>query len=548
VFLTAHAGRQINPSVADMASPTREYFESPLSDVIVEKRSRRRGWLAAACVAAILLVGFWPSFDSIALPMDEGMVLVYPELISHGQIPYRDFETFYGPANLYVLAGCYRLFETNIFTERAIGLVYRSIAILSIFGIARRWGTAGATGAMLVGGGLLICTQLIAFAWIGGLAAALGALWILSSEVRSGRYFGAGLLAGLALLFRPDIGLAIGASALPFLWVAGWRQRAEYAAGFGIMLGLLAALAVEAGLMNVWNNLFFYPVVMSNPGRHFPLGSVQPYLLKLLVLHIVASLTIAGAGLLALRKNPGCGKGLVLLSVAGFALTLTPQAAQRLDFGHFVFAGLVSFSFLPIALADLLKKLPWPVNRSFAPIAAVVFTICVVETVAPELTTDIRAAFAAGFRTKGEAVVFVEQQGRSFPFHSQSVARYAGRLFEKLDQLSTPGQRLFVGPADLRRTNYSDTYIYHLCPKLRPATYFLEMNPFSANRPDSRLAGDIASADWVVLNKAWDNWREPNRCVENGSDAPNRVVETGFTRIAEYGPYLLFQRKTVAGP
>jgi hypothetical protein len=116
-------------------------------------------------------------------------------------------------------------------------------------------------------------------------------------------------------------------------------------------------------------------------------------------------------------------------------------------------------------------------------------------------------------------------------------------LFEKLETLSKPGERLFVGPGDLRRTNYSDTYIYHIFPKLRPASYFLEMNPFSANRPGSRLATDVASADWLVLNRAWDNWQEPNRSVENGEDTANQVVQTQFTQIGEYGPFLLFQHK-----
>lgn len=548
MFSTPHVCRHHDDLIAGMSSAATSCFTPPISDAIPEKGSPRLAWLAAVFVTAVLLIGFWPSFDSIALPMDEGMVLVYPELISHGQIPYRDFETFYGPANLYVLGAVYQLFETNIFTERAVGLVYRSITILAIFGIARRWGTASASAAMFVGGVVLIGTQLIAFAWIGGLAAALGSLWILSSDTRPGRHFGAGLLAGLALLFRPDIGLAVAGSALPFLWVASWRQRGKYAAGFAIMLSLLAAITLQAGLTNVWNNLFFYPVVLSNPGRHFPLGSVQPYLLKLLGLHIIASLAIAADGLIALRKDRVSAKGLVLLSVAVFALTLTPQAVQRLDFGHFVFAGLVSLAFLPIALADLVKKLAWPANRWFVPIAALILSVGAIATVAPELATDVRAAFVAGLSTKSDAAVFLKQNGRSFPFHSRSIAGHAGRVFEKLEQLSSPGQRLFVGPADLRRTNYSDTYIYHLFPKLRPATYFLEMNPFSANRPGSRLAGDIASADWVVLNRAWDNWREPNRCVENGPDEPNRVVLSNFTRVAESGPYLLFQRKPAASP
>ena len=124
-----------------------------------------------------------------------------------------------------------------------------------------------------------------------------------------------------------------------------------------------------------------------------------------------------------------------------------------------------------------------------------------------------------------------------------SLVRAIGRMLDKLDKLSKPGERFFVGPADLRRTNYCDTCFYHLMPKLRPATYFLEMNPLSANRPGSRLAADVASADWLLLNRWLDNWNEQNSSREFGSDAPNDVVRENFVFVGHYGPFGLFRRK-----
>ena len=80
-------------------------------------------------------------------------------------------------------------------------------------------------------------------------------------------------------------------------------------------------------------------------------------------------------------------------------------------------------------------------------------------------------------------------------------------------------------------------------PEFVPATYFLEMNPFSANRPNSRLTEDIASADWLVLNRAWDFWGEPNASQQYGPDAPNEVVRTQFERCARHGTFELYRRK-----
>jgi len=94
----------------------------------------------AIALCGIFTLGIWPAFHSPAIPMDEGMVLVYPEMILKGQLPYRDFESITGPGNSMILAGAYAGFGPNLFVERAVGLAYRIFIVLAIFGIAQRWG------------------------------------------------------------------------------------------------------------------------------------------------------------------------------------------------------------------------------------------------------------------------------------------------------------------------------------------------------------------------------------------------------------------------
>ena len=163
-------------------------------------------------------------------------------------------------------------------------------------------------------------------------------------------------------------------------------------------------------------------------------------------------------------------------------------------------------------------------------------TLAVISALAPHI---IRQSF--GFGQKEAA--FVEHNGRSFPLDSISTAHETAALLDKITKLALPGQRLFVGPADLRRTNYNDTFIYYLLPQLTPATYFLEMNPLSANRPGSRLAGDIRSADWLVLDHRLDQWNEPNDSRRFGSNEPNEVVQSYFELSARQGSYDLYRRK-----
>jgi hypothetical protein len=509
----------------------------------VHSNARRNKTVVAVLVLLTLLIGFWPLFDQAALPMDEGTLLVYPELVSHGQLPYRDFETFYGPANLWVLSAAFSTFGTNIFVERGVGLLYRVIVLLAIFGIAQRWGTILAAGVMFIAGMLLLPLQLPAYAWMGALACGLTALLVLTFGESKLRCFIAGLIAGFALLFRPDVGPAMLLSALPFLYTVSLKRRLSYFGGIAAGLLPLCVLTLLAGPVQVLNNLFLFPVIHCNPARRFPLFSVGLSLLGLLLLHAVACAANFAAGFVALRRDHSKVNARLLLGATLFSAGLTSQATQRLDMLHFFLVGFLSISLLPISLALLASA-----GRAYQSSRAVAFlaifsVIALVGPIAHEATSVMWDAFSTAFDTSRVRVGFVNQRDRSFPFQSLQTARAAGKMFENLEVLSKSGERLFVGPADLRRTNGCDTFIYHLFPKLRPATYFLEMNPFSANRPGSRLAADVRSADWLVLNREQDARQEPNRSVEAGSDGPNTVVQTCFSLIGEYPPYLLFRRK-----
>ncbi len=502
--------------------------------------------IAPILVVLTLLLAFGPMFDYPAMPMDEGTLVVYPELVAQGQLPYRDFETFYGPANLWVLSAAFSLFGTSITVERTVGLLYRIVILVAIFGIARRWGTALAAGAMGIAGALLLPLHLPAFAWMGALACALTSLWIGGTSHRAASL--SGLFAGLTLLFRPDVGPAVLLGALPFLYEMSWRRRLCYCGGMGLGLLPLAWLTVLAGPAQVFNNLFLFPVVHCNPGRRLPLGSIEPSLLILLAFHFFACITNVTAGVRIFRKAGGDANRGLLLAIALFSAGLSFQATQRLDIIHFLFVGFLSIALLPVSLAVIIKGKD-DAPPSFAPpMLAVVSVIAVVATLTPETTILIRDAFLGAFTTStGRSVVLVNGD-RAFPARLGPWTRPTMDMFDKLQVLAKPGERLFVGPADLRRTNCNDTFIYHLFPQLRPATYFLEMNPFSANRPGSRLAADVQSADWLILNRYWDTWQEPNRSTEYGASAPNDIVREEFDLKGEYATYLLYRRRTAALP
>ena len=152
---------------------------------------------------------------------------VYPEMLMHGKLPYRDYQTFYGPANPAFLAAVFSAFGTNIFIERTVGLFYRLLVLLAIFAITRCWGNTIALGCLVVTGCLLLGTYLPAYAWFGAMVCALWSLWSSSRSDSKIRCFFGGALAGLALLFRPDVGPSMIFGALPRLHAMTWPTRPE---------------------------------------------------------------------------------------------------------------------------------------------------------------------------------------------------------------------------------------------------------------------------------------------------------------------------------
>jgi hypothetical protein len=271
--------------------------------------------------------------------------------------------------------------------------------------------------------------------------------------------------------------------------------------------------------------------------------SAAPYLIGLFFMHIAAVATNILVGILAIRgdrKNPAAR---LLLSLGLLGLGLTHQAAQRLDFGHLASAALLSITALPLSIFWLHSHWRSTPARPRHAVLATVIVLILLQVIAPNL----------GVRTLNKAVdsldgvtpyaIFVEHRGRSFPAHSPQAALSLIEILNRVEKLAAPGDRLFVGPADLRRTNCNETYIYHLLPQLCPATYFLEMNPQSANRPNSRLASDVATADWLILSHLCDKWNEPNESMRFESDAPMQVVQTNFQLCGRSGTYDLYRRR-----
>lgn len=542
-------------------------------------------WRTGAVVVGVLVVfglTLRALFRYQGPPMEEGFMLVFPEQVLDGQVPHRDFLHLYGPGSLWALAGWYRVFGVSITAERIFGAAQLGAIVFGVMALVRPWGrqVMAASGAL----GVLFTTTavgLAALAWNGAVALAVAALWVglrarrwltdaagvdsAEAERRAGRLLVvAGLLAGWALLFRPDVVVAVVISTLAVGAGLTWAQRRRWLMGAGLGVAPYLVLLATAGPGTVVDGLLIDPVFKLRDGRSLPrpptwdqfdgaLSKVaslresvswplpaldspnQTFVWFFLLLAVV--LFVVGVGWWRVRAEPEAWRPRVLLAVGLFGLGLLPQALQRPDSTHLAWVSCVPVAFLPAAMAEVLSHVAIRPVRRLAPTFAALGVLLIPLLVIPHFTARTWVDLV-NQSARNEVFGYpVDNDGRRFYLGSEEIAGVAQRMLDDVDAKAKPGQRLFVGTADLRKTPYSDAYLYHLLSDLVPATRYIEMDPGVANRADSGMAAEIAGSDWLILSHVWDVWVEPNGSQEFGSDIPNQVVRADFCPVGDYAPY-----------
>jgi hypothetical protein len=542
------------------------------------RRRLRFDWRDLVAVA-VVLAGFALPLRGLLRyqgpPMEEGFMLVFPQEVLRGAVPHVDFLHLYGPGSLWVLAGVYKLFGESLATERIFGLLQHMGIVFGVFAVARPWGrrvavTCALTSLVIV----LPPIGLTALAWNGAVALALWAVWTASRSSQGDDHNDsdrrpttgsprhlliAGILAGFALLYRPDLVLALSLGLGAAVWRPTVRRLRPLMAGLLIGIAPVMVLVAEAGIGPMVQGMVIDPVFRLRPGRSLPVppswNQLDGWLQKAAGLRTLGwplpapssaqqvaiwfylvpfgVLFVLGTGVWAVRRDPHRAQARALRTVGFFGLGLLTQAFQRPDTAHFAWVSCVPLALVPVAVTELVRGRSWPSWRrsltAIAPVAVLVLALI------PHYT--IRTYVDLSEQSFGRNVFGypVNHDGRNFYYGSKDAADAANDLAQVLGTRSRPGQRLFVGPVDLRQTPYSDAFFYYLFPKLVPATYFIEMDPGIANAKGSRLPADVASADWLILSNVWTGWTEPNASRHVGPDTANEVVRRRFCSVQRFG-------------
>ena len=555
-------------------------------------------WAGLTLVAVLVAIPLRGLYRFTGGTMEEGFMLYFPERIAHGDVPNVDFLHLYGPGSLHVLAGWYGVFGHNLAAERTFGLLQHVGILLALFTLARAWGRLAATAvAALAVFYVLTPIALTAMAWNGGLALTLwSAVFVLRAihvggdhrcwsasrpspraSARSA-WFVAGVLAGLALTYRPDLVVAV---ALLFGWALWRRGGAWRPVLLGGAVGMVPMWVhlVMAGPVDAFRGMVIDPVFNLRSGRELPRppswgrldGGLQAVAEEIppwwRLPHLPASQTlftwfflmlVVAVGMLVLavvlrrrdvsrasdQSRPITGRTTTLLVVGLLSVGILPQGLQRPDSAHLLWVTCVPFPFLVPATMEVVTR--WRPRLDFrrAAVAGMAVALLVTFTFTALFTFRYYLLHTRVGLGQVPQAFKVRRDDRYFYLGDRRAFEGVQAAVDALDRLAEPGARLLVGPSDLRRTWYSDVFVYWLFPELEPATYFIEMDPGLANADGSGLAEDVAAADFVILTGLWDGWMEPNSSMDFGSAEPNRVLAEHFCVVGDYtdGQAVLYRR------
>jgi hypothetical protein len=415
-----------------------------------------------------------------------------------------------------------------------VGLLYRLVIVFSLFLIGRRLGSVlGGVSAALVAMTIMADDLIWAYATYGALAFGLLGLALLAegAAATQGRLqtcllVAAGVASGVAALVRFDFGLAIVLGAIPILALTFRHALVRFGAG------LLATLAIYAVHLAIVGPARIQRVVedllAAGSGRYLQRQTIWDYPGNLLAVATLAAAGLVGAGAFLAWRNRRDLEARVALSAGLFSLALLPLTISRMDPFHIRPYAIVPLSLLP-GLVLLVVRAIAPGRK-----AIVAGSLLVAAGV-------VWGAAHYGHYTVDHFRTVRDVRGGYRGFYDDDSAG-ARVVVERARRLASPGDALFVGPQDLRRTNYGPTYMYFLLRELRPASYYMEMNPGTANREGSGLADELRRADWLILSSEWDNWDEPNDSSKYGPSEPNEVVRDDFCLRIERGQYRLYER------
>ena len=526
----------------------------------------------------VFLVTFCLLFGGMSLRpglYDEGIVLTGAMRVAAGQIAHRDFYFIYGPAEIYLLAGLFKVFGSSLLVERLFDLSIKAMVVTSVYSLL----------SLYCRRSIAVFISILAGMWIFslnefGLAITpVSLLNIVSSAVLIPVFAGrvsirrmltAGAISGATLLFRYDTGIALlgvhGCAILIAICLryqgAANRVRSyasafwPYLAGFGLVTvpPALYYLSV-APIFPLFHDVILFPSKYYHSGRNLPFPRV--YLIGLENLALYLPLVVMSVSLCILafphfsasrnsrsttQDNPrerqwrgflvtfGLLLAAMYLAIIPSLLVIAVLYEHRSAFARplgFCISGMLWISLVSATWSSLHEiKQQYKEHSSLAQ-----RILSKSRNRSPEIQTTwckIKNPLTTG-------LCFLPEDDRI-------------RAIEFVGSHTRPGQSLFSGQGHHDRVFANDNLIYFATQRM-PATHWSHFDPDLQNRYDiqTQIVHELEgnAPPYIVLDSEFDSLREPNDSANSsGAFLLDNYIHDKYELIETFGIMSIWKERS----
>jgi hypothetical protein len=524
---------------------------------------------------------------------DEGLIVFGAQRVLEGDIPYRDFWSLYAPGQFYAVAGLFSLFGSSVLVERLWDVAVRAAVVAFGFMWARRlkaraYAYAASVTILLILAGAGFHGFPIIHALLFGLISGYLVLAGSGAAQPTAYFVAAGALAGVAALFRHDIGFyvfaaeALALACRPIIAQSGHSlnkpARKLLALGGGAVV-VVAPVAIWL-LMNVpahdlWFSLFdyvmtTYPAVRGMPFPDPPnprsllsgTQSAADFNESALIYFPLAAAAMGIVHVLrAARKQPESSEqslqsfGVLLLSLMSMFLYL--KGMVRVSSLHLL-QSIVPAVLLVFVLAGRGSRATSRLRYAVPFVAvAVVFGLAAsharsayvaarenwsaLRPFMPEAPRGLRGALAQVCTPQAGL-----ERARCFQVRPDDAA-----VIQFLQQQSSPNEVIYIGTSVHDRIFINNIMLYFLAE--RPsATKWHQFDPGvqTTTTVQSEIVDELTrhKVRYLVLSSEWAENREPNAsALSSGVTLLDDYIRSNFVKAQEFGHASIWERQPRSG-
>jgi hypothetical protein len=500
---------------------------------------------------------------------DEGIVLTGAMRVVAGQIPHRDFYFIYGPAEIYILAGLFKVFGPSLLVERLFDLLIKALLVTSVYGVVASYCRRS----------IAVFVSIVTVMWLFGLnefglaitpvslfnvvGSAL-LLPVFAGRVSTRRMLAAGAISGAASLFRYDTGIALLGIHVCVIAIAVYLGANETRNRLRTFSSIFWPYLVGFALLTVVPALYYFSVappaplfhdIILFPGKYYARARNLPFpplsIRGLENLGIYLPIAIAGLSLYGLVKlrfgavkewkgflitfglllGVMYVKGLVRVSVVQMYLAIIPSLLLI----AVLFQHRSAFS-RPVRIT--ISCLLW---LSAVPAAwSALHEIRLEELQHSSLVSLARNAPAEGTawckltNPLTEGYCFLPEDDRM-------------RAIEFISSHTRPGQPLYAGLSHHDRVVANDNLIYFATQRL-PATHWSHFDPDLQNRSDiqTQMIRELEqkAPPYIVLDSEFELSREPNDSARSsGVTLLDDYIHDKYQPSETFGAMSIWQRR-----